>query len=313
MLLISEIAATAPAARGRRLIFRDVEIASELDLRTVGAYNISKHPSTIVTAYGYAIDNGGPRVWHPDREPMPDELRDDENTFWVAHNDEFEFLIEENILTPRYGLPSIPLARRLCTMAGCLQMAVPGKLELAGKILGLEHQKDLVGHRLMMRMCKRLTKKRDRKTGEISVVAPVWTADQYARLNEYCMADVAAEREIFSKLQGYETPTERDLWLLDRKINARGFQVDRELADAVCALVDEAGAEIEREIAELTGGQVTSIAQRDRLLAWLATQGMAQERLRKDDVEDLLEGELPDLARQVLKLRQDGAQAASAK
>ena len=52
--------------------------------------------------------------------------------------------------------------------------------------------------------------------------------------------------------------SEQQVWLLSNMINARGFHVDRALAEAARKIAQAAGPEINAEMAELTDGAVTS-------------------------------------------------------
>jgi hypothetical protein len=79
------------------------------------------------------------------------------NPAWtvVAHNDAFESAIEQSLLVPRFGWPSISLERHRCTMAMALAHGLPARLDTAAVALDLVNQKDAVGQRLMLMMSKR--------------------------------------------------------------------------------------------------------------------------------------------------------------
>jgi DNA polymerase len=139
-------------------------------------------------------------------------------------------------------------------------------------------------------------------------------AARLQRLYEYCKQDGEVERELWERLQHRPLPpAELLLWQLDAKINARGFHVDRELAEAARAVARATGPEIDAELAEVTGGAVTGVNQIARLQAWLSTQGCKVTSLDKKHLEELLADELPASVRRVLELRQSGAQAAAKK
>ena len=134
--------------------------------------------------------------------------------------------------------------------------------------------------------------------------------DRLGRLYEYCQADVESERELFARLPPL-SPSEQALWILDAKINQRGFQIDRSLAEAARKIAQAAGPEIDSELATVTGGAVTTVNQIAKLQAWLGQNGCAVKDLQKKTVEKLLEdAELPSKVQRALELRQDGGQAA---
>jgi len=121
------------------------------------------------------------------------------------------------------------------------------------------------------------------------------------------------ERELYQSVRPLSAE-ELELWQLDVRINARGFHVDRELAEAARAIAQSAIPELEAELTHITNGAVISINQVARLKAWLAEQHCAVDTLDKTAIEELLRSS--DLAvpvRRALELRQGGAQAAAKK
>jgi DNA polymerase len=105
--------------------------------------------------------------------------------------------------------------------------------------------------------------------------------------------------------------TEQAVWLLSRKINERGFCVDREFAEAARQIAQAAAPEIDTELGETTGGFVTGVNQVARQLRWLQQQGCTMQKLDRKAIERQLEKEdLPAAVRRVLELRLGGAQAA---
>jgi DNA polymerase len=130
------------------------------------------------------------------------------------------------------------------------------------------------------------------------------------RLYQYACKDAEIEREAYQQLWPLP-PEEQQVWLVDLIINARGFFVDRQLAEAARAIAQAAAQQLDTELAQLTGGTVTSIHQVARLKAWLAQQGCSATALDKAAIEKLLAADdLPISVRRALELRQDGAQAA---
>ena len=93
------------------------------------------------------------------------------------------------------------------------------------------------------------------------------------RLGRYCVRDCEVSREIYCRLPPL-SPAEQALWVLDRRINERGFHVDLQFAEAARRIARAAAPEIDAELAELTGGAVTKISQVSRLLKWLQAQGL---------------------------------------
>jgi DNA polymerase len=279
-----------------------------LALNTVGAYRYAADPGTEVLCCAYAVDDEPVQLWTPGAPVPPEFYEAATNPNWiaVAHNAAFEMAIEQYCLGPRFGWPTIPIERQRCTMAMSLALALPAKLEAVARALELQHQKDVPGHRLMMMLARPRKARKDEEPGRV-----YWfeDPDRLSRLYEYAEADLAAERELFQRLQPLSS-SEQALWALDARINQRGFGIDRSLAEAAQKIAQAAAPEIDRELAAVTAGAVTSIHQVARLQVWLRGNGCAVDDLQKKTVETLLGAELPSNVRRALELRQDGGQAA---
>ena len=299
-------------APAQHVLHRDYETRSTLNLQNVGPWKYASGDDTDVWCCAYAVDLQPVKLWRPG-DPVPPEFTQaaaDPGWLLCAHNAPFEIAIECFIMQRRYGWPKIPLPRQRCTMAAALALALPSKLELLADALELLHRKDKAGQRLMLQMSKprRLRKGEDPK-------GIYWfdDEDRLQRLGEYCCEDVEIEREAFQQLRPL-SPKEQELWLFDLRINARGFHIDRELAAAARAVAQVATPELNAELAELTGGAVTSINQLGRLKVWLAQQGCIADTLDKTAIEDLIAADnMAAAVRRVLELRQSGAQAAAKK
>jgi DNA polymerase len=293
-------------------VFWDIETRGVLHLERVGAWKYAGDPGTTITCVAYAAGDQPVQIWLPGN-PVPSEFMEvARNPCWLlcSHNAQFELALLQKILRPRHGWPRVSLSQFRCTMAMGLALALPGKLELAAEALELINRKDKAGQRLMLMMAKPRRPRRDEDPQ-----GRYWfdDEDRLQRLYEYCRQDVEVERELYAQLQSLK-PEELRLWQLDAIVNVRGFYFDRTLALAARKIARALGPEINAELAEHTGGAVTSIHQVAKLKNWLALQGCATKALDKAAIEELLESEeLPAPVRRVLELRQGGAQAAARK
>jgi DNA polymerase len=193
-------------------------------------------------------------------------------------------------------------------MAQVLALALPGALEKAAKVLKLDNQKDAAGNRLMKQLAR---PRRARKNEDKSNVYYFSDAERMTMLDAYCKQDVATAREIHQRLPQL-SENERLVWLLDQRINDRGFYMDRKLAEAARKIAAAANPIINTELARITNDAVTAFTQVARLTEWLK-QHIDVDTLGKGAIDDLLELELPEDVRRVLELRLLGAQAAVAK
>ncbi len=150
---------------------------------------------------------------------------------------------------------------------------------------------------------------------EVTGKTPAARAKQIAALEErlnrlyvYCADDVRAERAADKHLFPL-SDSERKVYLLDQKINDRGVAVDLDTVKACINLLDKAAKKLDKEIAELTGGEVTALTQRDRLVGWLGKNGAVFPSLSKQAVAEALKTALPPKVKRALYLRQIGAKS----
>ena len=156
------------------------------------------------------------------------------------------------------------------------------------------------GERLMHQTSKPRRAHKDEDPSQV-----YWFDDdaRLQRLSAYCKQDVEVERELYNRLPPL-SPAEQSLWELTCKINIRGFYVDRKFAGAARQIAQAAMPEIDQEIAEITGGDVTSINQVARLTAWLQAHGCTLQKLDRAVVERQLgKDDLPPTVRRALESR----------
>jgi DNA polymerase len=296
-------------AGAAHMLHRDFETRSQAVLKTVGAHRYAVDASTEVLCCAFAVDDEPALLWTPG-DPIPAEVIEAANNpAWlvVAHNDAFETAIEHHVLAPRYGWPLVPLDRHRCTMAAALAAGLPARLGALADTLELANRKDAAGERLMHQTSK---PRRARKDEDPDQVHWFDDADRLDRLYHYCRQDVEVERELFERLPPL-SPAEQALWDLSNRINQRGFCVDRGFAEAARRIAQAAAPEIDAELARITGGAATAIAQVARLLAWVQEQGCQLQKLDRKAIEkQLLDEEISTPVRRALELRRDGAQSA---
>jgi DNA polymerase len=295
----------------QHVLHRDFETRSRAILRIVGAARYAADPSTEILCCCYAADNDPVKLWTPG-DPVPSEfIAAAQNRNWivVAFNDAFEAALEKQIMCARYRWPVIPIGQHRCAQAMCLALGLPARLSAAADALELSYRKDAAGERLMHQTSK---PRRPHKDEDPNKVYWFEDDDRLQRLYEYCCQDVEVERELFNRLLPL-SPTEQAIWRLNYQINARGFHVDRAFAEAARKIAEQAAPEIDPEVQELTGRDVTSINQVARLTAWLQNHGCNLQKLDKKAIQRQLEKGEDELAapvRRVLELRLGGAQAA---
>ena len=281
----------------------DFETRSVLDLKEVGLHNYARHPSTDVWCMAWAFDDG--EVGLIEAKDFPYVMRAGRGeTFLagavVAHSAPFELEIWNEIMAKRYGWPRLRPEQTFCTMAQAYAMGLPGGLEDAALALGLSVLKDTEGRALMLRMAR----PRRMEGG-----TPIWwdDPDKIARLYAYCQQDVRVERELGKRLLPL-SEYERKVWLMDFRINQRGVAVDLPTAEAGAAMAEVIKERAGLELAEVTGGAVTSATSLIALKRWLDARGCPATAtgLDKAAVADLLKTDkwAPEVTR-ALQIRQE--------
>lgn len=278
----------------------DLETRSVVDLRKTGVHRYAEDDSTDVLCMAYAFDNEPVQLWTRGL-PFPARLRAHirEGGVLRAHNAQFERVMWRGVLVPKYHFPATTYDHWHCTAAESAAMGLPRALFKVAEVLRVAEQKDDTGHKLMLRMCK--------PRGFDDEGKPIWLEDAASleRLGAYCKQDVATERDVARRLRRLDEQ-ERQVYILDQKINDRGIMLDRPLVLAAQKIVARGQREANTELAEITGGDIDAVTQTRRMPDWLQANGVDVDNVRKDTVRDLLAGEDVDGdVRRLLEIRQE--------
>lgn len=302
-------------------VFLDFETRSEADLRKVGAWAYSQHPSTEIICACWSVDEGPVQEWTNGAlgmaklgiEPEPPldllDLAYDPGEF-EAHNVAFEYSIWRNVCVERYGWPMIDLERWRDTMAVCAYYALPRALDNACRALGLPG-KDPEGARLITKYCKLHLKTAKREIPE----------EDLRKFVAYCRQDVGIERCLAYTL-GDLPDAELEVFLNDFAVAERGIALDEQGIATARLVVEERAAELEEEFAAMTGslgpGQVAKIRE---MLAEIPFY-LELPNLQVGTIDELLDegrvGDEPVLfihpdARRILEVRRAHAHASTKK
>jgi len=285
----------------------DFESRSKADIWSCGAERYSQDPSTEVLCLAYTVDDGHVRCierdWFTDKNfPWEDtelyKLAKDPNMIFVAHNAFFEQCIWKNILVPRYGFPEIPLSRWECTASKAMAHGLPKSLKDVAIQLGLEERKDEEGKRIMLKMSKPRKPTKNNPSE--------WCDDpsDYEVLYSYCKQDVEVERAIDKKLPSLCTIEQR-IWRLDQWMNHNGVNVDRELVEKALEFATQYSDELNKELHDLTDGEVEGCTKRMAMMRWLANNDYPMENLQAATVRHALASDtsMPANVRRVLEIK----------
>lgn len=261
----------------------DFETYCDLDLRKVGVYRYVEHPSFRILTAAWKLGGGTTRhaIMYPVQwMAMPLTLvmaLADKTVQGHAWNAAFETAV-----LARIGV--VPVHPLSCTMQRALAYGLPGKLEQAALALGVQKQKNMAGHRLMLKMSRPL------KEGALS-----WTPADFDLLAAYCADDVNAEEAIAQVIPELP-PEEAALSTLDALMNVSGgLAIDETRVRTLQGVANAAERVDAARCAALTSGAVTSPGtQTARLLEWLEAQGCGLPDLSRATVEETLTQVLPN-------------------
>lgn len=284
----------------------DFETYSEAELKKCGAWKYAEHPSTEILCLAYSINGAEPDLWHPAYgypAGPADCLR--KGAIVDAHNVGFERAIWEKVCVPRLGWPAIEAHQWDCTMARAASRALPLGLDELTRALGLDQKKDKRGKELLNLLSKpRKPTKKDPRTR-------IQDPELLAELYEYCKQDVRAELAVRKALGNLPAP-ERQVFLLNEKMNSRGVTIDVESVHNAMAIVTEVEGRLTEELTDITSGLVTTHNQGARILEWLHGEGVHLDDLTADTVAAALPGAEGE-ARRVLEIRASLAKASTKK
>ena len=296
--MVRRVSRSVKSANSMRTLSIDIETYSSTSIKA-GVHKYASAPDFEILLLAYAFDNEPVRIVDlASGEALPEDLANaldkPEDYVLTAFNASFE----RTCLPAAYSNPAL----WDCTMVRCAMLGLPTSLDGAGKALSITQQKMAEGKALIKFFCEpcKPTKTNGGRTRNL----PHHDPDRWARFKEYCMRDVEAEREIRNKLLSFEIPQqEKDLWVLDQRINDRGVMVDRQLAEKAVELSGTYRQRLEAEAIRLTGlDNPNSVSQ---LLQWLGREGVETETLTKKDVPALLAKAEDATVRRVLEIRQE--------
>lgn len=259
----------------------DFETRSACNLRMQGAYPYSKDPTTEVMCMAYLLpDTEEVKCWHKahpqyniDESPEPHDLF----AFILAgglieaHNVFFERTIWTHL---RQFWPEVNPEQWRCSASRASAASLPRDLEGACNAMRLPIEKDMVGNKLMKKMCKprkpRKAEISEWKEEHINTHIPLmWHEEEedLKRLWEYCTNDVLAEVALSNAIPELD-PIELEIWQMDQDINWRGTKFDLDMVNAALELADKWRKRLNTELEQITG--IYSATQRAAVKTWLA-------------------------------------------
>jgi DNA polymerase len=280
-------------ARANAVIPIDFETRSLAKLAKVGGRRYARHGSTEALCMVAQMPDGSFLEWNH-RDAPPRRLFDAiaSGSRLIAHNAmKFDMHIWEMLGWP----PAVWIDTAQLAMLGGL----PRKLEDIAEQL-LQRKKDKEGRLLTLRLS------RPGKNGTLPRVTP----EDMTRVVRYCRSDVELLAEIWRVSLRAFREVEADLRALDSSINERGFQFDRDLAQAII----ECETVATTELFKTSGIDPATVRSPKKLIAALAQSGVTVPDIKNDTLAPLLnDPALPAPARTLIEARVASAGIASHK
>jgi DNA polymerase len=282
----------------------DIETFSDIDLGKCGVYRYAESPSFDILLFSYSMDDGQIKpIDLAGGEKLPEEIINalmDESIIKTAFNANFERVCLMKYLCRVLGKEVYldPSSWR-CSEVQAAMLGLPLHLEGVAQVLQLEEQKMSEGKALIRYFCMpcKPTAANGGRTRNLPSDAP----EKWEQFKAYNIRDVGVELAIRKKLEKYPIPeAEHDLYILDQKINDRGFQADMNFVMQAITCDREFSVAATEKAYELTGLEnPNSVAQ---LKDWLVGRGVEVENLSKKNVQELV-GETEGEVKEALKLR----------
>jgi len=262
----------------------DFETYSELDLKKVGAWAYSEHPSTEVICMAYAYEDDDPQLWLPE-DNFPEFLQNGWRKDYMIHawNSFFEWCIMKNTLK----IEPPPITQWTDTQSLASASALPKGLGECGRVLGLpaNEAKDKRGKWLI----SKLSSPQNNTKKKIKEGAPEtyrnWDSELLQEFYSYCKRDVVAERAIGKRLLKL-TPSERLVWELDQEINIRGVEMDSHKVQDCISIHTQYSNTLMIKLQELTG--LENPNSQKQFLGWLKEQGYTGENVQAETLREFL-------------------------
>lgn len=300
----------------------DFETRSTVNIQACGASVYAADPTTEVICLSLALDTEEPIYWvapkflnyiNPSIIPYTritdNEVRDimTHADKIIAQNAQFEWLIWQYKMTLLFGWPEPVLEKFHDTMAQLAYCALPMNLDMAGQALNLTKQKDSAGHAIMLKLCKpRNPRKAEREANPDWENTVYWYEDQsdYETLILYCCRDVETEREVYKVLP--QLPVrERDIWLLNERINQRGVPIDVDSVLAITQALEKHEITLLSKFQEAVNGEVSGPRSYVALKDWVNKEmGTKIGSLDKNATDRLLKNaDIPENVKTALEIK----------
>jgi DNA polymerase len=284
-----------------QLLFLDFETTSKTDLPEHGLGRYLADPATRAYCFTFRLPGmSSTDLWTEESHIPAQVVRHlERGGLFVAHNAPFDYWIWNLVLRRQRSqqLPEIKIEQTRCSAVRARYNGLPGSLAGACEAMGLPIQKDADGGKWMMEIAKN----------------PDWTPEShpehFGRTYRYAVTDTDAMIGLWHATKPLTPQLQRE-FELDMRINARGFGVDVEAAQAMEDMKLHAEAYLDYQITCLTNGGILAISEIQKIKEYAKSFGEEIDDAGREALKKITEREdLPLDIREVLALRLDASRA----
>lgn len=278
-------------------VYQDFETQSDLDLSITGTLKYVLDVSTRALLWSWAIDDDPLKLWCPDlsRELVPEvwtfvkgrmdaigecpaevvEALKRDDTYIVGWNEAFDRQVWQQVQTDVHDWPMIGIEQTLDAMAQASASNLPGRLDMAGRVLGLG-QKTVGGKSVMLRFADTKTPlpgspadidammaKGMSRQKAIEAAIEMW--DLYLT---YSVQDTNLMRDVFKTTRPLDGTEWQEYWAFER-INDRGLGVDLDVCKGAMAYREEEAEYVVQQIKDITKGKIAGPTFTKQINEWI--------------------------------------------
>ncbi|MBI3203046.1 MAG: hypothetical protein HYZ29_16020 [Myxococcales bacterium] len=277
-------AGASPCAVAQTPVFVDFETRSMADLRALGGRLYAADPSTEVVCAAALLPDATWVAWTPGTPPPANLFAAIEAGADVAAHNAHGF--DRHVWRglgwpePKMWIDTMHLARLV---------GLGGSLEALGQAVGVP--KDTAARKMTLALSRP-----DRRTGTLTPVDP----DQRASALRYCRGDVEVLAAGWAGPLQNVAASEIDVRTVDAAINARGFELDIALAQAIVRLDNQ---EV-RDLQAAAPVPASVLRSPKQFLAWLRGEGLDLRDARGERLEPLVaDATVPEPIRAAIRAR----------
>ena len=280
-------------------LFFDAETTSLCDLKLHGLGRYLRDPSTRVNSWAYRLPRTTETQLWVLGDPLPEDVATciEAGVMVVAHNAGFDFNIWNEVFRRDHPhMPKLQRSQMRCSATRARYNGLPGALERACELMNLPIRKDVEGAKAM----------------KVLMVNPDATPEthpnEFAIQSAYNITDVDAMIGLWEATQPLPA-REQAFYELDMLINARGFGVDVQAAQAMAELAEYEQALIDYKVTVLTGGKVMAATEIEKIKDLASDMGAELTDAGRESLKTLLSdgSVIPAELREILNLRLDAS------